>query len=195
MKGAFMFEPVFTYLEKFHTIPAADREVISRHIHTRHVQEGELLLQEGKLAREMFFVCQGILKIVSVNGKGNEVTQFFVKEDHFCTILNSFNNQVPAHESIKAACDTDLIVFSREQLWLLYTKLPYFQSLINHITQQTLLAKIQVRNSYMGEDAATRYQQFLQQQPDIALRVPLSDVASYLGITQQSLSRIRKQHK
>ena len=139
------------------------------------------------------FFCQGILKIVSVNGKGNEVTQFFVKEDHFCTILNSFNNQVPAHESIKAACDTDLIVFPREQLWQLYTQLPYFQSLINQITQQTLLAKIQVRNSYMGEDAATRYQQFLQQQPDIALRVPLSDVASYLGITQQSLSRIRKQ--
>jgi len=54
------------------------------------------------------------------------------------------------------------------------------------------LDKIQVRNSYLGEDASLRYRNFLLRQPDIALRVSLADIASYLGITQQSLSRIRK---
>jgi len=190
-----MFEPLFNYLSLFQPISPADQALISSYVHSRSVQEGELLLQEGRLAREMFFVCRGILKIVTVNAKGNEVTQFFIKENHFCTILNSFNNEVPANESIKAACPAELIVLPRTGLWELYAKLPYFQPLINRITQQTLLAKIAVRNGYMGEDAATRYQQFLERQPDIALRVPLSDVASYLGITPQSLSRIRKQLK
>ena len=54
------------------------------------------------------------------------------------------------------------------------------------------MEKIATRNAYMGEDATTRYLKFIQRQPEIALRVPLSDVASYLGITQQSLSRIRR---
>ncbi len=66
------------------------------------------------------------------------------------------------------------------------------KELITNITQQTLLEKIRVRNAYMGEDAATRYEKFLAKQPEIALRVPLGDVASYLGVTPQSLSRIRK---
>lgn len=188
-----MFAPLFNYLSSFQPIPPADQALISRYIHSRSVQEGGLLLQEGRLAREMFFVCQGILKIVSVNGKGNEVTQFFVNENHFCTILNSFNNEVPANESIKAACPADLIVFPREGLWEIYRQLPYFQTLIHHITQQTLLAKIAVRNAYMGEDAATRYQHFMERQRDIALRVSLTDIAAYLGITPQSLSRIRRQ--
>ncbi len=58
--------------------------------------------------------------------------------------------------------------------------------LIEGIQQQTLISKIQVRNSYRGEEASVRYQKFLALQPDIALRVPLADIASYLGVTPQS---------
>jgi CRP-like cAMP-binding protein len=65
--------------------------------------------------------------------------------------------------------------------------------LIDRITYQRLLDKIQIRNAYLGQDSATRYKLFMEQEPDIALRVPLKDIASYLEITPQSLSRIRKQ--
>jgi len=85
-----------------------------------------------------------------------------------------------------------LVVLKKKNLFDLYEKLPYLKELITGITTQSLLEKINVRNSYLGEDAATRYRSFLMRQPDIALRVSLSDIASYLGITQQSLSRIRK---
>ena len=68
----------------------------------------------------------------------------------------------------------------------------YFKTLVESITHQALLDKIQIRNNLMGEEATTRYHKFISNQPDIMLRVPLSDVASYLGITQQSLSRIRR---
>lgn len=118
--------------------------------------------------------------------------QFFLKEHRFCTILKSFDDGIPANESIIAACDAALIVLSKDKLLQLYQKLPYFKDLTTNIFQQSLLEKIKVRNSYMGEDATTRYQKFISQQPDIALRVSLNDVASYLGVTQQSLSRIRK---
>jgi len=140
----------------------------------------------------MFFICKGVLRIVSQNEKGNLVTHFFLKENQFCSILNSFNNNISAAEGIEAACDAELIVLKKQKLLGLYEKLLYLKELINGITTQALLEKIQIRNAYQGEAAAIRYKNFLLRQPDIALRVSLSDIASYLGITQQSLSRIRK---
>jgi hypothetical protein len=64
--------------------------------------------------------------------------------------------------------------------------------LINQVTHQALLDKIAIRNAYLGQDSTTRYKTFMANQPEIASKVPLSDIASYLGITPQSLSRIRK---
>lgn len=184
----------YRFLTLFREIPAADFELIGQHLQHRDIVPGQVLLQQGKTAKELFFVATGMLKIVSTSEKGNDVIQFFIKENKFCTILYSFNGGIVAHESIVAATIGELLVFSRTSLNALYDKLPYFKSLVESITQQALIDKIQMRNSLMGEEAATRYHKFISQQPDIMLRVPLSDVASYLGITQQSLSRIRRNY-
>jgi CRP/FNR family transcriptional regulator, anaerobic regulatory protein len=181
-----------TFLNLYREIPAADLDVITEYMHVRDIKEGEVLLNEGRTAKELFFVISGILKIVSTSEKGNEVIQFFIKENKFCTILYSFNGDVVSREGIVAATAGKVFVFSKAKLNNLYEKLPYFKELVESITQRALLDKIQIRNSLMGEEAATRYHKFVSQQPDILLRVPLRDVASYLGITQQSLSRIRR---
>ncbi|PSL46037.1 CRP-like cAMP-binding protein [Chitinophaga niastensis] len=184
--------PLYNYLQLFRPIPAADWDMIQAALSVRTIKEGTELLREGKIAKEMFFVCKGVLRIVKRTEEGNDIVLFFLKENKFCTILDSFTNNIPAKEGIAAACDTAVIVLTKEQLTGLYEKLPYLKELIGGIVQQALLDKINTRNTYMGQDATTRYRHFLMHQPDIALRVSLSDVASYLGITQQSLSRIRK---
>jgi len=115
-----------------------------------------------------------------------------LNENCFCTFIDSFANNTPIHESLQASCDTDLIILTKKNLYTLYEKLPYLRELLGHIVQQSLLNKITTRNMFMGQNASNRYRTFLQHQPDIALRVSLGDIASYLGITQQSLSRIRQ---
>ncbi|GAB4016139.1 Crp/Fnr family transcriptional regulator [Spirosoma koreense] len=181
-----------SFLNRFKEIPTGDFDLICQHMQVREIKPGEILLEQGRTAKELFFVASGILKIVSTSEKGNEVIQFFVKENRFCTILYSFTNEVVSEEGIVAATDAEVFAFSKQRLNNLFEKLPYFSELVNGITQQALLDKIHIRNSLMGEEATTRYLKFIAQQPDIIQRVPLSDVASYLGITQQSLSRIRK---
>jgi CRP-like cAMP-binding protein len=181
-----------TFLKLFHNIPTGDEALIIAAMEKRIYKEGEYLFKADNICREMYFICDGVLRIMVSNEQGNQVTYFFLKENQFCTILNSFNNNLPAHESISAACDVELLVFTRASLNKLYTQLPYLKTLIDQITQQALLDKIDLKNSYLGHDSTTRYKMFLTRQPDIAMRVPLSDVASYLGITPQSLSRIRK---
>jgi CRP/FNR family transcriptional regulator, anaerobic regulatory protein len=187
-----MFDCFIDYLKLFKNIPQADIDIIKNELEYRHATEGEVLFSEGQVCKEMFFIYKGVLRIVSLNEKGNMVTHFFLKENQFCSILISFNNSIPANEGIEAACDAEFIVLKRQRLLSLFEKLPYLKELINSITTQALLEKIQIKNAYMGDDATTRYRNFLLRQPDIALRVSLSDIASYLGITQQSLSRIRK---
>jgi CRP/FNR family transcriptional regulator, anaerobic regulatory protein len=187
-----MFNHFINFLGLFRNIPEQDALIIEQHLGYRTATDSEVLFNEGEICREMFFIYKGVLRIVSTNEKGNKLTYFFLKENQFCSILNSFNNNLAANEGIEAACDAELIVLKKQKLLALYEKLPYLKELITRITTQSLLDKIQVRNTYLGEDAATRYRNFLLRQPDIALRVSLSDIASYLGITQQSLSRIRK---
>jgi CRP-like cAMP-binding protein len=186
------FSPFLTFLQSHRPIPESDLQTISEHLTFRQVESKTALLEQGRVANELFFICKGILKIVTNNEKGNTVTQFFLKENQFCTILRSFENGVRAHESIVTAIDCELVVIPKQKLLALFEKLPYLKELITSIMHRTLLDKIAIRNAYMGEDASSRYETFLTRQPEIALRVPLSDVASYLGITQQSLSRIRK---
>ena len=187
-----MFDYFINYLKLFKNIPQGDVDIIIAELEYRKAMEGEVLFNEGQVCKEMFFVCKGVLRLVALNEKGNKIAYFFLKENQFCSILNSFNNNVTALEGIEAACDAELIVLKKQKLLSLYERLPYLKELITNITTQSLLDKIKVRNSYLGEDASTRYRNFLVRQPEIALRVSLSDVASHLGITQQSLSRIRK---
>ncbi|MCF0069123.1 Crp/Fnr family transcriptional regulator [Dyadobacter sp. CY261] len=181
-----------SFLQLTKAIPPADQALILNAFKIRDFREGDVLFKGGKVCQEMFFVLNGVLRIMVTNEKGNEITHYFLKENQFCTILNSFNNHMMAHESICAACPVQVLSITRAELFTLYTRVPYLKAMIDMINHQTLLEKIQVRNAYLGQDSAMRYQQFLIRQSDIATRVPLSDIASYLGITPQSLSRIRR---
>jgi CRP-like cAMP-binding protein len=180
------------FLKRHHAIPEADEPLIEAATEYRHYKKGEYLFEAGKVCREMFLICSGIVRIMTTNEAGNEITHFFIREGRLCSILNSFNNGIIATENILAVNDAEVIVLTRSRLDKLFEQLPYLKSLINQITQQSLLDKIAVRNAYLGQDAATRYKAFIEQQPDLVREVPLSEIASYLEITPQSLSRIRK---
>jgi CRP-like cAMP-binding protein len=179
-------------LETLRPMLPEHRELIAHAWQERVYKEREYLFRGAGICRELFFIGNGVLRIVMADEKGAERTHFFLKENQFCTILRSFENQTVADEKIQAACETAVLAITRPRLLELYAALPYLQSLIDQRIHQGLLDKIAIRNSYLGQDSAARYQLFLAQQADIALRVPVGDIASYLGVTPQSLSRIRR---
>jgi CRP-like cAMP-binding protein len=149
-------------------------------------------LYSGRTFKHPFFICHGVLRIRKTNEEGRISIHFFLKENQFCTILDSFNNEVIAEESIEAASPSEVLVISKTKLFELYDAVPYLKSLIDEINNQRLLEKLKTRNAYLGLDSTARHRLFLNSQADIALKVSPTDIASYLGITLQSLSRIRK---
>jgi CRP-like cAMP-binding protein len=173
-------------------IPDHDEKIIAMHFTRKAFKEREFLIQPNKIAREMFFVNTGVIRIGSTNDKGIELTHYFYNEKRFVSIIQSFNDEIPTAAFIQAACNAEVFSITKSKLLDLYKQLPYMKELIEQQNQLHLIEKVNTRNTYLGEDAENKYKLFVMQYPDIALRVPLKDIASYLGITPQSLSRIRK---
>jgi len=185
--------PLIAYLKQLRHISAEDEQIIATHFEAKLFKEGEYLFEgEGRICREMFFVCDGVIRIMSHNESGIELTHFFYNENKFCLILQSFNEEIPTTAAIQACCDGEVLVISKSKLMELYELLPYLKSIIDKINQEHLIEKVNIRNAYLGLDAEQQYKLFKSQNPNIAHRVPLKHIASWLGITQQSLSRIRK---
>jgi CRP-like cAMP-binding protein len=187
-----MISPLINFLRLLRHISEEDEAIIATYFEHKFFKEGDFLFKGHRVCTELFFVCKGVLRIVTNNDKGIDITHFFYKESQICTILQSFNDATPTDPGIQAACDAEVLVITKSKLLALYEQLPYMKEIIDKINQQHLIEKVRIRNSYLGEDAENQYKLFIMQQPDIALRVPLKDIASYLGITPQSLSRIRK---
>lgn len=113
---------LYRFLNMFRDIPETDFDIISKHCYIEAFPTGTVLLEEGKVARQLFFVLDGILKITATTEKGIEVIHFFVKEEKFCTILYSFLGGDASRESIITAVNTELVVFTKHDLDLVYKR-------------------------------------------------------------------------
>ena len=184
---------LINYIRLLRSIPEKDGKIIAAHLTHKTFAAGEFLLQSNKIARELFFVCSGVVRIGSVNDKGIERTHYFYNEKRFVSIIQSFNEEIPTAAFIQASCDAEVLSIAKSSLLDLYKVIPYMKELIEQQNQLHLIEKVNTRNTYLGEEAENKYKLFVLQYPDIVLRVPLKDIASYLGITPQSLSRIRRQ--
>jgi CRP-like cAMP-binding protein len=188
-------EALIDYIESLRPLTKEERGVIVAAFQAGRFAEGDYLFRGGRVCTQFFFIVSGIVRMVAVNDKGVEVTHFFVHENQFCTILASFNNETGAEDSIQCCSPVIVLSIEKARLLALYGRLPFMEGLIAQVNQDRLLEKIRLKNIYSGEDSTGRYRLFLREQPAIASRVPLGQVASYLNITPQSLSRIRRRLK
>jgi CRP-like cAMP-binding protein len=185
-------EALINYIDSLRPLAEEERRVIGAAFQAGHFAEGDYLFRGGRVCTQFLFVVSGIVRMVAVNDKGVEVTHFFVHENQFCTILASFNHETVAEDSIQCCNSVVVLSIEKERLLALYKRLPFMEGVIAQVNQERLLDKIRLKNIYSGEDSTGRYRLFLKEQPEIAGRVPLGQVASYLNITPQSLSRIRR---
>jgi CRP-like cAMP-binding protein len=187
--------PMTSYVEALRFISEQEKAVLESYFQPIKMAEGDALFEGGKRCNQLFFICKGILRIHSVNARGVDITHYFYKENQFCTILDSFDEGRFTDVKIQAACDGEVFQITKLKLHALYDKLPFLKDIIDRAILHGLLEKMRLRNSYLGQEAADQYKLFVTQQPEIALRVSVKDIASFLGITPQSLSRIRKHGK
>lgn len=183
---------LLAYLQDFGAIPPTDHVTLLAAWHRRTAAEGEWLTSPHAVCEELFFIEQGVLRLVDQSGPGQEVTHSFRCEGQLCTLLTSFEQQVPTHLRIQAACPVQVLVISHARLAALNQQLPYLPQILLRLIRHELTEKLAMQRAYLGQDATARYRTLLARQPEVAQRVPQRMIASYLGITPQSLSRLRR---
>lgn len=156
------------------------------------LQKDEYFSEAGKIAREVGFILDGVIRICYYNNKGEEVTRYFIDDNNFIVDLNSYVNQIAASEYYQAVTETRMLVFSQSDWNELYQTIVGWESIMSKITSKALLQKVERVSPLVSEDATTRYLSFFEKFPKLVNRIPLIYLASYLGITKSSLSRIRK---
>ena len=153
---------------------------------------GAYFSEAGRVAREIGFIVQGVFRVCYFDRDGTEVTKYFLEENNFIVDLQSYQYQLPSAEYVQAVTEVRALVFSARAWQLLGHTIVDWAKVESNLITRALLEKINRRSPLVSTDAATRYAQFLTAFPALANRVPLSQLASYIGVTPQTLSRIRR---
>lgn len=160
----------------------------------REVPKKFTLVEEGHVARELYFINRGCLRFY-YNRDGDEVTGFIFLENLFATALDSFLQQEPSTQIVETLEDSELLVISHSGLQRLYEHSTNFQVFGRKLAEQRLVNAQRILSSYILDSPEERYRKLLATQPEWLQRVPQRYIASFLGITPVSLSRIRKRIK
>lgn len=180
------------YILQFGRLNKQQIELVKSKASPISLAKDEYFSEAGKIPRHVGFVLEGIFRFCYYNNKGEEITDYFIDEDHFVTDYQNFEANMAASQYVQAVTDCTLLVFSKQDWEELLNTIVDWDRMVVKIVQKCLVEKIERRSPLVAEDATTRYLSFIQKFPNLANRVPLSFIASYIGVTQQSLSRIRK---
>ncbi|RAK00139.1 CRP-like cAMP-binding protein [Larkinella arboricola] len=159
-------------------------------IKTKTYAKGDYLLREGDVCNYIFFINSGLAKIWSYR-EDKEFVHCFFAEDILFSVFDSFHSRTPSKFIITALENTSATLIHFDTMESLSKKHHCIETLFRKVTDNATASMIKRISGILEENAVDRYHQFIAENPSIAQRLSLGDVAKFLGITQPSLSRIR----
>lgn len=162
------------------------------HFTVRTFKKNEFLLREDEFCKHSFFVESGLLRQYSIDEKGKEHTIAFVPENWFVSDRESVYFESPSKYYIQALEDSQVVLVDEKLINVLSETIPSYTAFNDKLLHNHIRHLQNRINMLLSASAKQRYIAFILMHPDILLRVPQTMVASYLGITAESLSRVRK---
>jgi CRP-like cAMP-binding protein len=185
-------EELFAYILQFGSLNPRQLELIASKATALSLPKDAYFLEAGQVSRRVGFLLDGVLRICYYNNQGAEITRNFIDELHLTTDLRGLEYGLASPEYVQAVTDCRLLVWAKHDWDELAHTIVDWRDMVHQMTSKHLREKLARISPMMAQDATTRYLEFLENHPQLASRIPLSYLASFLGITQSSLSRIRK---
>lgn len=179
------------YFSRFMPLSAEETEAITASMNIQTYKEGTILLKEGQISTECYFVLEGCVRQYYVID-GEEITNNFFTEEQWVVSLKSFSQQIPADHYFACSEDTTLVVGSEQKENELYRNFPKFETISRKVMEKGLSEQQELMASYVTDTPEQRYLNLLKSRPELIQRVPQYQLASYIGVKPESLSRIRK---
>lgn len=187
-----MFEKLIeSFREKVPNV-AVDAELLQSYFQPKKLRKRQFLLQEGDVCNRVAFVESGSLYSYSVDEKGVQRIVQFAFEGWWISDLYSFFTQEPSRLNIEAMEDCTILILDREHHYSMLAEMPVYETYTRILYQNAYVALQQRMEGTLGLPGEEKYLRLLEQCPFILQRVSLQLIASYLGVTPETLSRIRK---
>ncbi len=178
----------FAYVSQFGHLTPPQQDILAQHATRLTLRKGDYFA-----AHQVGFVEAGVLRICSYTEQGDELTQYFIEEGQLLLDIRKVEcADTPSACLVQALTDCQFVVFTTRQWHAFAHLIPAWETIVQKMIAQAMRAKLERVQPLVAQNAAARYTSFLTMYPQLANRVPLAYLASYLGMTQSSLSRIRK---
>lgn len=185
---------IFEHIRKFVNLSESDEQILNEFIEPQTVRKKELLLSNGQVSKSLYFVEKGCLRMYFINEKSVEQITQFALEGWWLTDFFSFMDNKPSEYFIQTIEATKLVSIDRLVFDDLLKSLPQLERYFRIIMQKNLAAS-QLRTKYLYEMSKEEfYRHFSNSFPDFMQRVPQYMIASYLGLTPEYVSELRKKN-
>ena len=184
-------EPLLNYFDRLMPLDKEEKELVIQKFHPRLFRKRQYVLQEGDVCTQFYFVVRGCLRMYKIDEKGNTHILQFAAENYWINDLGSFHGLKPSGLNIDALEDTVVLQISRDDLITLYTEAPKFHRIFRVLIENSFIRLQERLLQNISSTAEERHQSFLEIYPHLVNRLSQVQIASYLGITPEFLSRLR----
>jgi len=184
-------DPLLSYFDGLIPLSDAERELVRTRFHPRLFRRRQYVLQEGQVCTQCYFVVRGCLKMYRIDDKGGTHILQFATENYWINDLGSFHGVKPSALTIDALEDTMVLEISRDDLISLYIQAPKFDRIFRVLMENSFVRLQERLLQNISSTAEERYQSFEEVYPHLVGRLPQVQIASFLGITPEFLSRLR----
>jgi CRP-like cAMP-binding protein len=190
-----MHEKLITYISRYSNLPLTTEEqaLITATFQPKKIRKKQYFLQEGDVCKYTGFIVKGAMRQYSVDDKGIEHIVHLFIENYWASDRESTIMLTPSKYNIDAWEDTELLIITRAEMLNLMEKIPALVEMIRLMDERNAIANQRRLSSTISNAAEKRYEEFTEKHPQFIQRFPQHIIASYLGITKETLSRIRKQ--
>ena len=189
--GENIFARLSAFTAQFITLSDDERARFFAAFTLRKIPTQRRLIDLEQICRDAFFISKGCIRLF-YDKDGEEYTGFFFTEGMIASSFDSFLNGQPSVQILETIEDCELLVISHDQLEALYESVPAVNILMRKLLEQRLINAQAIVSSFILDSPETRYLKIIEQNPQILQRIPQHKIASLLGITPVSLSRIRR---
>lgn len=188
-------EPLLDYFNKLIPLNSDERKLVTDLFKPRLFRKRQYVLQEGDVCTQLYFVVRGCLKMYKIDEKGGTHVLQFAAENYWINDLGSFHGVKPSALSIDALEDTVVLQISRDDLISLYIQAPKFDRIFRVLLENSFIRLQERLLQNISSTAEDRYQSFLELYPHLINRLSQVQVAAFLGITPEFLSRLRNKRR